>query len=112
MPTWPERARRVAAAAHRAFGVPVRYRPGGVGVGNLVSVIEGREPAALPGLSGLGGQRVGTGSILEVLAAEVPSPQAGDSLTWEAEGRVRIIQGQPTLGKDGTVWLLDSKPGD
>jgi hypothetical protein len=45
---------------------------------------------------------------LDVRVNEVPSPRPGD--TFEIEGEVYVIQGEPVRDSERLIWTLDTRP--
>lgn len=106
MTSWPSRAARAVDATFRRFGRAATYRPA-EGAALAVTTID-LAPDAVARLGG-SSLHLGAATALDVRAAEVPTPGAGDRIDL-ADGRVLIVQGEPLADADRLVWRLDTRP--
>mgnify|MGYP001279727817 CR=1 FL=1 len=104
---WIDFAAKLTAETHRAFGLSATYYAGGEGAGHPVTVVQ---VPADEDLEWSGGRVAARGERIELRAAEVAAPQAGDEIevTEGADaGRRWRIKGQPKRDAEGSAWLCD-----
>ena len=80
------------------------WRPGGVGDGVPVRVIAHRPDTEVA----FGDIAVHTATaVFEVRVAEVPDPEAGDTITFN--GETFVVQGESVRDADRLIWVVDTR---
>lgn len=99
-----------AAAVNRIFADPhmavdATWLPAGVPPGTTIRAIR----KAPDDLTTYGGARVWSETMrVDVMVAEVPSPEPGDRIV--IAGETFEVQGEPVRDRERLVWTLDLRP--
>jgi hypothetical protein len=99
-----------AAAMTRIFADPnmavdATWLPGGAAPGTTIRAIRKAPDHA----TSFGGARVWSETVqVDVMVAEVPSPEPGDRIV--IAGETLEVQGEPMRDRERLVWTLDLRP--